>query len=167
MLLLHVELSSRYKTTVECQATFSPCHHCILYIGYALIVANITRLAYIHHALHAQSFAQVVLITQITAVQIEATVVVIGSETSVEVSKHLNNGFALRLFIFCILRLCSDAAAGNQSCHNHLFCRHIHICFNLTMQRYDDGISFWLQRRYEKIKVILQIFYYHLIQIQE
>ena len=54
----------------------------------------------------------VLLKTEIGAFQLESTIDILRAESCVKVPEHLYSRFALRLFDFCILRLCSDTDTG-------------------------------------------------------
>ena len=77
-----------------------------------MVIIDLLRLADIHHTLYRKTFAKVVLVAQVAAVQLEASVIVLCSKTGVEISEHLNNRFAFRLLGCGILRLCADTDAG-------------------------------------------------------
>lgn len=69
------------------------------------MVGDIIRLPDVHHAFYRKPFAEIIGIAKISAVQLEATVVVLRTETCVEASEYLNKPLALGLFRFHILRL--------------------------------------------------------------
>ena len=119
-LFLEVELCGGDKAACQCQFALLPLYQGILHIEDTMVVVYLGGLAYVGHALHAQSLAQIVFVTQITSLQFKPAVVVLCTETRVQVGKHLDDGLTLGFFLhFGILGLCHDTHAGKCHGNNH------------------------------------------------
>jgi len=146
LLLLIVELGGGDESAIQCPLASLPRELGILDVGNTVVVVHIVALSYVHYSLYRDTLAEVVLITQIAAVELEATVIIVGTESRVEIAEHLDDGFTLG---FVTLLLClngGEAHAGQSACYNHFHCFHHVFCFKLTLQRYTDGVTDVLRR---------------------